>query len=111
MSIALDRRLGRIMIEGQARGFSLLVISGFIENDAHGSLRIILGYLYGNLIARLQQRIADLLALLVAELRVGEHPETKNLVAGGLQVKVLLAKLAEGSVGGAHGHFGRVVVG
>ena len=99
------------MIERKAGGFPLLLISSFIEYDAHRSLGIVLGDLDRDLIARLQQRIADLLALLVAELRVREHPEAENLVAGSLQVEIFLAKLAEGSVGGANRHFRRVVVG
>jgi hypothetical protein len=75
-----------------------------VQNHSQRCLRIVGAHLHGKLIPRLQQRVAIAFARFIAKLRLGQHPKPEDLMVAGLQVQILFAKLAQGSIRRAKRH-------
>ncbi len=98
MGVRLNGNLSRIVVE-RFFGASAFRIRRFAGQDhAQRSLRIVTIYFHGELVARLQQGIANLLTFLVAKLCFRQRPKLENLLLRTLQIEVLLTQLAQRSV-------------
>src|ERR1035437_7614634 len=68
---------------------------GAHQRHTHGGLRIVGTHLHGDLIAKVQQGIANGLARLVLELGLGQQAEAEDRALVGLKQKIFLADFAQ----------------